>query len=100
MHVVSLVLINNVGWVSSDVKAFIWWYAAMLLDEQAVTCYVALPPAGVQSLRQFQIRVMDLSAYCTSPYLPEPTLLNAVNWVDSYQGRQKHRGTQGHDEKM
>jgi hypothetical protein len=69
LHVVSQVLINNVGWVSSDVKAFIWWYAAMLLDEQALTCYVALPPAGVQSLRQFQIHVMDLCAYCLLLYL-------------------------------
>jgi len=47
----------------------------MLLDEQAVTCYVALLPAGVQSLRQFQIRITDLSAYCITPYLTEPTFI-------------------------
>ena len=50
----------------------------MLLDEQAVTCHVALLPAGVQSLRQFQIRITDLSAYCISPYFPEPTSIQRL----------------------
>jgi hypothetical protein len=77
LHVVSQVLINNVGWVSSDVKAFIWWYAAMLLDEQAVTCHVTLPPAGVQSFRQFQTHVMDLCACCLLPHLPRN---NFIKW--------------------
>jgi len=70
----------------------------MLLDEQAVTCYVALPPAGVQSLRYFQIRVADLCANCISPYLRHiyPNQLYSTPSTGSTASR-GDKSTEGHE---
>ena len=91
------VLIHNVGWVSSDVNASILWYAAVLLDEPAVTCYVALPPAGAHCLAQFQINLMISVCVCLSPYVAEPAFIKSCQMdrqlSEDTEARRGHKAT-------
>ena len=52
----------------------------MLLDEQAVTCYVALLPAGVQTLTVPDTRHGFVCVLCIAAIFTR-TIFNAFNWV-------------------